>query len=75
MSSARSIYRLFAAVLAAACFVFLGAGCRHDVLDADGETVSAVITPVNIGPYLLPFGEEDVTTYGISTGLATKNLD
>ena len=74
MTSARSISRLFAAV-AAACFVFLGAGCRHDVLDADGETVSAVITPVNIGPYLLPFGEEDVTTYGISTGLATKNLD
>ena len=74
MSSARSIYRLFAAV-AAAIIVFLGAGCRHDVVNADGEWASVPITPVNIGPYLLPFGEEDVTTYGISTGLATKNLD
>ena len=74
MSSARSIYRLFAAV-AAAIIVFLGAGCRHDVLDADGETVSAVITPLQIGPMLLPFGEEDVTTYGLSTGLETMERD
>ena len=74
MSSARSIYRLFAAVTAA-CFVFLGAGCRHDVLDADGETVSAVITPLQIGPMLLPFGEEDVSTYGLSTGLETMERD
>ena len=74
MSSARSIYRLFA-ILAAAFFVFLGTGCRHDAYNSDGEWASVPITPVNIGPYLLPFGEEDVTTYGISTGLATKNLD
>ncbi|MBO7089862.1 MAG: hypothetical protein J6W70_08150, partial [Lentisphaeria bacterium] len=73
MSSAHSICRLFAAV--AAIIVFLGAGCRHDGVNRDGETVSAVITPLQIGPMLLPFGEEDVTTYGISTGLATKNLD
>ena len=74
MSSARSVCRTFAAV-AAACFVFLGTGCRHDVLDADGETVSAVITPLQIGPMLLPFGEENVTTYGLSTGLATMDTD
>ena len=74
MSSARSFYGLFAAV-AAALFVFLGAGCRHDVLDADGETVSAVITPLQIGPMLLPFGEEDVSTYGLSTGLETMERD
>ena len=65
----------FLSLLAAACFVFLGAGCRHDAYNSDGEWASVPITPVNIGPYLLPFGEEDVTTYGISTGLATKNLD
>ena len=74
MSSARSIYRLFAAV-AAALFVLSGTGCRHDVVNEQGETVSAVITPLQIGPLLWPVGEEDVTTYGISTGLATKNLD
>ena len=67
--------RAFLVFLAAACFVFLGAGCRHDVLDADGETVSAVITPLQIGPMLLPFGEEDVTTYGLATGLETMERD
>ena len=56
-------------------FVFLGAGCRHDAYNSDGEWVSVPITPVNIGPMLLPFGEEDVTTYGLATGLATQNID
>ena len=66
--TSRNIYFAFLAVfLTAALFT----GCRHDVLDADGETVSAVITPLQIGPLLLPFGEEDVTTYGLATGLAT----
>lgn len=74
MTSVRSFYRLFAAV-AAALFVFLGTGCRHDVINECGETVSAVITPLQIGPLLLPVGEEDVTTYGISTGLATYDRD
>ena len=74
MSSARSIYRLFAAV-AAALFVLSGTGCRHDVVNEQGETVSAVITPLQIGPLLWPVGEEDVTTYGISTGLATYDRD
>ena len=61
--------------LAAAIIVFLGTGCRHDVVNADGETVSAVITPLQIGPFLLPFGEENVTTYGLATGGATVNMD
>ena len=46
-------------------------GCRHDVVNAYGETVSAVITPLQIGPLLIPFGEENATTYGLGTGLAT----
>ncbi|MBP5585908.1 MAG: hypothetical protein J6Y92_06100 [Lentisphaeria bacterium] len=33
------------------------------------------ITPLNIGPYLLPFGEGDVTTYGLATGVAVQNID
>ena len=73
MSSARSIYRLFAAV--AAIIVFLGAGCRHDVVNRDGETVSAVITPLHIGRSLLPFNEKNVTTYGLSTGPETEDID
>ena len=68
----RNIYFAFLTVfLTAALFT----GCRHDVLDADGETVSAVITPLQIGPMLLPFGEEDVSTYGLSTGLETMERD
>jgi len=70
--TSRNIYFAFLTVfLTAALFT----GCRHDVLDADGETVSAVITPLQIGPMLLPFGEEDVTTYGLSTGLETMERD
>jgi hypothetical protein len=56
-------------------FIFLGSGCRHDAYNSDGEWASVPITPVNIGPYLLPFGEGDVTTYGLATGLATRNID
>jgi hypothetical protein len=75
MTSVRSVYRLFATALAAALFFVLGTGCRHDVVNEQGETVSAVITPLQIGPLLWPVGEEDVTTYGISTGLATYDRD
>ena len=66
---------VFLAVVAVVLLVAVFTGCRHDVLDADGETVSAVITPLQIGPMLLPFGEEDVTTYGLSTGLETMERD
>lgn len=65
------VFAAVAVFLAVAAFT----GCRHDVLDADGETVSAVITPLQIGPMLLPFGEEDVSTYGLSTGLETMERD
>ena len=75
MTSAHSINRTLAAVFAAALFVFLGTGCRHDAYNSDGEWVSVPITPVSIGPYLLPFGEGDVTTYGLATGLAVQNID
>lgn len=75
MTSAHSINRTLAAVFAAALFVFLGTGCRHDAYNSNGEWVSVPITPVSIGPYLLPFGEGDVTTYGLATGLAVQNID
>ncbi len=66
--SRRIFFLAFVAIfLSAAVFT----GCRHDVVNAEGGTVSAVITPLQIGPLLLPFGEEDVTTYGLGTGLAT----
>lgn len=63
------------AVIAVFLVVTAFTGCRHDVVNADGETVSAVITPLQIGPLLLPFGEEDVTTYGLATGLVTMETD
>lgn len=65
------VFAVVAVFLTAAAFP----GCRHDVVDADGETVSAVITPLQIGPLLLPFGEEDVTTCGLATGMATMERD
>ena len=63
------------AVIAVFLVVTAFTGCRHDVVNAEGETVSAVITPLQIGPLLLPFGEEDVTTYGLATGLMTQDID
>ena len=75
MSNTKTRRNFFLAVVAVLLTVVSFTGCRHDVLDADGETVSAVITPLQIGPMLLPFGEEDVTTYGLSTGLETMERD
>ena len=69
------LQRAFLLIFTAALFVILGTGCRHDVYNSDGEWVSVPITPVSIGPYLLPFGEGDVTTYGLATGLAVQNID
>ncbi len=71
----RIVSRVFV-LFAAAHFVFFCAGCRHEVRTGkNDETVSAVITPLQIGPLLLPFGEENVTTYGLATGLITVNTE
>ncbi len=75
MSNMKMRCNIFFAIIAVFLTVAAFTGCRHDVVNAEGETVSAVITPLQIGPLLLPFGEEDVTTYGISTGLATYDRD
>ena len=70
----RIVSRLFVC-LAATFFVFFCAGCRHDVVNADGETVSVPISPLSIEPALLPFGEEEITTYGLAIGLGSENID
>ena len=33
------------------------------------------VTPLHIGPYLLPFGSEPATTYGLAWGLWSENKD
>ena len=75
MSKTKTSRNILLAVVAVVMAVAAFTGCRHDVLNERGKTVSAVITPLQIGPLLLPFGEEDVTTYGLATGLATYNRD
>ena len=75
MSNMKMRCNIFFAIIAVFLAVAAFTGCRHDVLNERGKTVSAVITPLQIGPLLLPFGEEDVTTYGLATGLATYNRD
>ena len=70
-TSRNIVFAVVALVLAVAAF----AGCRHDVVNRDGETVSAVITPLHIGRSLLPFNEKNVTTYGLSTGPETEDID
>ena len=66
-----TVFAVVAVFLAIAVFT----GCRHDVVNAEGGTVSAVITPLQIGPMLLPFREENVTTCGFATGLVTEDID
>ena len=75
MSNTRTRRNIVSAAVALVFAVAAFTGCRHDVVNADGETVSAVITPLHIGPMLLPFGEEDVTTCGFATGLMTQDID
>ena len=72
--SSRIVSRMIV-FLAAALFVFLGTGCRHDVVNEQGETVSVPISPLSIEPALLPFGEEEITTYGLAIGVGSENID
>ena len=71
----KTVSAAFLAIVAVVLTVSAFAGCRHDVVNADGETISAVITPLQIGPLLLPFGEKNVTSYGFSTGLCSSDID
>ena len=50
-------------------------GCRHDVFNSNGEWISVPISPISIEPALLPWGEEEVTTYGLAVGLGSANID
>ena len=75
MSNTKMSRRIFLAVVAVVLIVSAITGCRHDVVNAEGGTVSAAITPLQIGPLLLPFGEENVTTRGLATGLFTQDID
>ena len=74
MSNTKMSRNIFFAVIAVVLAVAAFAGCRHDVLNANGKTVSSVITPLQIVP-LLPFTEGNITTYGIATGVATMDID
>ena len=75
MSNTKTSRNIFLAVVAVFLAVAGFTGCRHDVVNAEGGTVSAAITPLQIGPLLLPFGEENVTTCGLATGLFTQDID
>ena len=75
MSNTKTSRNIFLAVVAVVLIVSAFTGCRHDVVNAEGGTVSAAITPLQIGPLLLPFGEENVTTRGLATGLFTQDID
>lgn len=70
----RIVSRMFV-FFAAVFLVFLCVECRHDVVNADGEMVSVPISPLSIEPALLPFGEEEITTYGLAIGLGSENID
>ena len=66
---------IFLAAVAGLLTIAALTGCRHDVVNADGEMVSVPISPLSIEPALLPFGEDEITTYGLAIGLESRNID
>ena len=68
-------YKKTGAAILVFLFALFGSGCRHDVTTGEQETINVPITPLHIGPRLLPFGEEPVSTYGISAGLTGEEID
>ncbi len=75
MSNTKKNQNIFLTVIAVFLTVAAFTGCRHDVVNADGEMVSVPISPLSIEPALLPFGEEEITTYGLAIGLGSYNID
>ena len=75
MSNTKKDQNIFLTVIAVFLTVAALTGCRHDVVNADGEMVSVPISPLSIEPALLPFGEEEITTYGLAIGLESRNID
>lgn len=64
-------------VLCACSLIVFNAGCRSDRSDPDPicQPWDVPVTPLHIGPYLLPFGSEPATTYGLVWGLWSENID
>ena len=71
----RIVSRMFVSFVA----IFLTAasftGCRHDVVNSDGEWVNVPISPISIEPALLPWLEDEITTYGLAIGVGSENID
>ena len=81
MSKKHIISKMFFAGGSALCvcaLMLFGAGCRSD-RPSDPKPIhqpwDVPVTPLHIGPYLLPFGSEPVTTYGLAAGLWDENKD
>ena len=57
--------------------MLFGTGCSsvRSELEPIRQPGYVPVTPLHIGPYLLPFGSEPATTYGLSMGLWTENKD
>lgn len=68
--------RFLICFLTAACLVLL-TGCRSGRSEPEPirHAGDVPVTPLHLGPYLLPFGSEPATTYGIAAGLWCDNAD
>jgi len=64
------------AFCACACLVlFAGCSSGRSELEPIRQPGHVPVTPLHIGPYLLPFGSEPATTYGLAAGMWTDNED
>ena len=73
-------------VLSVCTLIIFDTGCSNGRAAGSGDVLpepepptwrlgDVPVTPLHLGPYLLPFGSEPATTYGIATGLWTENSD
>ncbi len=75
MSNRKKRQILFFAAVAIVLTDAAFTGCRHDVVNSDGEWVNVPISPISIEPALLPWLEDEITTYGLAIGVGSENID
>jgi len=82
----RKMFYSFVPVLCVCTLIVFDTGCSSARSADSGEVLpepepptwrlgDVPVTPLHIGPYLLPFGSEPATTYGLAAGLWTENSD
>ena len=71
----RNIFFDFGVALSVCTLMLFCVGCRSGQPEPNPVLRDVPVTPLHIGPYLLPWGSEPATTYGLATGVWEENKD